>query len=226
MKLSIIVPVLNSHEIVRRQLQYFTDMPFSWNSEVILIDDGSKPEIPGGDPRIVRVIRTHDDRPWTQPIARNIGARFAEGENLLFTDIDHIIPKETIEFAENCPYDYARFRREIAVLDENGKFTQDRDVLEKYGYPKENGLRVGCHTLSMVIKASVFKKTGGFRENVGHYPTHDDGDMKKKLIRLGASKCPDNNPDERPMIYVFPNGRFCQNNAPDPFGLFHNLERN
>jgi len=221
-KLSLIIPVLNSHEIVKRQLQYFTDMPFSWDSEVILIDDGSKPQLSGGDPRIVRIIRTHDDRPWTQPIARNIGARFAEGEFLLFTDIDHIIPRETIEVAENFKYDYGRFKREVAVLDENGRFTQDRDVLEKYGYPKENVLRVGCHTLSMVIKASVFKQTGGFRENVGHYPTHDDGDMKKKLLRLGASKCPD---DERPYIYVFPNGRFCGEKNCNPFGLFHELKR-
>jgi glycosyltransferase involved in cell wall biosynthesis len=224
-KLSIIIPVLNSHEIVKRQLQFFTDMPFSWDSEVILIDDGSKPPLGGGDPRIVRIIRTHDDRPWTQPIARNLGAKIAEGENLLFTDIDHIIPKETIEFAEQCPYDYARFRREIAVLDEKGHFTQDRDVLEQYGYPKENGLRVGCHTLSMVIKASVFKQTGGFRENVGSYPTHDDGEMKKKLIRLGALKCPDKDPDERPMIYVFPNGRFSGGKDCNPLGLFHDLKR-
>lgn len=224
MKLSIIIPVLNSHEIVRRQYLHFMNMPLSWDTEVIIIDDGSQPEISGLSGAI-KVIRTHDPRPWTQPIARNIGARFAEGEHLLFTDIDHIVPKETMEFGENCPYDYARFKREIGVLDENGQFTQDRDILEKYGYPKENGLRVGCHTLSMVIKASVFKATGGFRENVGHYPTHDDGDMKKKLIRLGASKCPDNNPDERPMIYVFPNGRFCGDKDYNPLGLFHGLKR-
>jgi len=217
-KLSIIIPVLNSHEIVRRQLLHFNNMLLPEGTELILVDDGSDPEIKEAK------IKTHDTRPWTQPKARNIGAKEAQGKVLLFTDIDHIIPKETIEFAGSFPYDYGRFKREIAVLDENGKFTQDRDILEKYGYPNTQGLHVSCHTLSMVIRASVFNKVGGFRENIGHYPTHDDGDMKKKLIRLGASKCPDNDPDERPMIYVFPNGRFCKGNS-DPLNLFHSLER-
>ena len=68
MKLSIIIPVLNSHEIVRRQLLYYVAMPLADDTELILVDDGSDP--PLKLPRLYinsRIIWTNDSRPWTQP---------------------------------------------------------------------------------------------------------------------------------------------------------------
>jgi glycosyltransferase involved in cell wall biosynthesis len=223
LRLSIIIPVLNSHEIVRRQILHY-EWFLPHDAELLIVDDGSEPPIED-ESYTARIIYTHDKRQWTQPIARNIGAQNAIGEFLIFTDIDHIIPEETIRFAEDFKYGYGRFKREVAVLDKDGHITQDRDELAKYGFPKERGLRVGCHTLSMIVRADVFRDTGGFRENIGHYPTHDDGDMKRKLKhleRVGVVKCPD---DERPVIYMFPNGRFCGDKDCNPFGLFHELKR-
>ena len=218
--ISIIIPVLNSHEILRRQLLYFNKLDLA-GSEVIIVDDGSDPEIVRPEVNYnLGITKTNDKRSWTQPIARNIGANKASGEVLIFTDIDHIITNEIIDFAKNLKYDYSRFKRELGVLDEDGNFTQDRDVLLMYGIPYNRGLRISCHTLSMAIKRSVFEKTGGFRENVGQHPTHDDGNMKRKLDKIKAIKCPDN---ERPTIYMIPNGRYAANN--NPFGYFHNLER-
>ena len=104
----------------------------------------------------IRIIRTNDKRPWTQPRARNIGAENASGDVLLFTDIDHIIDKKAIEFGRNFKYDYGRFYRDLGVLKEDGSFTQDRDVLEEWGISKDRGLHISCHTLSMFIKADVF----------------------------------------------------------------------
>lgn len=222
MKLSIIIPVLNSHEIVRRQILYFKAMPLPISVELIIVDDGSDPVIID-DTETARIIYTNDTRPWTQPRARNIGAKNATGEFLLFTDIDHIVTKDAIRFGLDCKYDYARFRRELAVLDESGVVTQDRDILEQYGIGKDKSLRVGCHTLSMVVRSSVFEQTGGFREKIGKHPTHDDGDMKHKLKPF--TKCPDNDPDERALIYVIPNGRFSGDKNCNPLGLFHDLQR-
>jgi len=45
MKLSIIIPVLNSHEIVRRQIEHFRKMDLSDDVELIIIDDGSDPPL-------------------------------------------------------------------------------------------------------------------------------------------------------------------------------------
>ena len=220
MKLSIIIPVLNSHEIARRQLLHFEKMGLSDDVEVILVDDGSDPPIDNS------TIQTNDTRPWTQPKARNIGASHATGIILLFTDIDHIITRQAVDFGTTFAYDYGRFYRELGVLDEYGNLTQDPEVLMEWGLPEKKAkgdLHIGCHITSMYIKQSVFKKVGGFREKLTRHPTHDDGDMKRKLNATGISKCPDN---ERPVIYMFPNGRYCGEKDFNPFGMFHDLERN
>jgi len=234
-KLSIIIPVLNSHEIVRRQLLHWDRfLPGPGEAEVLLVDDGSDPPLMlAGHYRFVtRLVRTNDTRPWTQPIARNIGAERANGEFLIFTDIDHILTREAIDIAMNFRYDYGRFKRELGVLDEDGRFSQSPEELMEYGLPEakaRGSLRISCHTLSMIVRKSVFELTGGFPEDRTHYPTHDDGHMKRRLKRLEKShnivKCPDGEQDERPTIYMIPNGRYCGERNANPQGLFHSLER-
>ena len=44
-KLSIIIPVLNSHEIVRRQIAHFKKMNLPDDVELIIVDDGSDPPL-------------------------------------------------------------------------------------------------------------------------------------------------------------------------------------
>jgi len=230
MKLSIIIPVLNSHEVVRRQMMHYGQMPLPPDVEVILVDDGSEPPIPWSTYQQINILRTNDTRPWTQPKARNVGARAALGEFLLFTDIDHIVPEESVDWCRTCQYDFSKFRRYLGVLDERGRITQDRETLKQYGLDMKRGLRVSCHTLSMVIRQEVFAQTGGYREKFGKHPTHDDGHMKKMLgrrVRRGEiTRCPDGHgEDYRPVIYVFPNGRFGGNENYNPMGLFHTLQR-
>jgi GT2 family glycosyltransferase len=228
MNLSIVIPVLNSHEIVRRQLLYFRRIGLPPDVELILVDDGSEPALQQTFPQCqpARIVCTHDPRPWTQPKARNLGASVAVGRQLLFTDIDHILPLPTIEFARHCPYDYAKFRRQLGILDEDGYVTQDYDELLRYGVPTARldrwGVRLSCHVLSMVIRREVFDAVGGFRERMGQYPTHDDGHMKRQLKSGGYTKCPDH---ERPTIYMIPSGRLCGKRNANPFGLFHSLVR-
>jgi len=44
-RLSIIIPVLNSHEIVRRQIAHFEKMDLPDDIELIIVDDGSDPPL-------------------------------------------------------------------------------------------------------------------------------------------------------------------------------------
>jgi len=222
MRLSIIIPVLNSHEIVRRQIEHFKKMDLPDDVEIIIVDDGSDPPLEGDG---VKIIKTNDTRPWTQPKARNIGAAEAKGDVLLFTDIDHIIDILAIEFGRRFSYDYGRFYRELGVLDEDGELTQHPGMLMSWGVPKEKALgdlHIGCHIMSQYIKADVFNEVGGFREKLGSHPTHDDGDMKRKLSKNGFVKCPD---DIRPTIYMIPNGRYSGDKDSNPYGYFHDLCR-
>ena len=231
MKLSIVIPVLNSHEIVRRQSLYYKKMRLPKDVELILVDDGSSPPL---ESSVAKVITTNDYRSWTQPKARNIGASEAKGEFILFTDIDHIVTREAIDQARTGRYDYGRFRREFGVLMKDGDVSQRYGVLMGYGVPgprlQSRGLKISCHTLSMFIRRSVFEDIGGFRENLTKYPTHDDGHMKRALKKLEKEgsivKCPDQvGRDERARILMIPNGRFCGDKNFNPFGLFHEAKR-
>ena len=174
---------------------------------------------------LIKIIKTNDTQPWTQPKARNIGASKAKGDVLLFTDIDHVIDRKAVEFGRNFKYDYGRFYRELGVLDSDGNLTQDPDVLIGWGVPEKKAkgdLHIGCHIMSQYIKSNVFNKVGGFREKLGSHPTHDDGNMKRKLNRNGFVKCPD---DIRPTIYMIPNGQYSGDKDSNPYGYFHDLCR-
>lgn len=171
---------------------------------------------------LIKIIKTNDTTPWTQPKARNIGARAAKGDILLFTDIDHVVDKKAVEFGRAFKYDYGRFYRELAVLQADGSLTQEPEVLIRWGVKPGNSLHIGCHVLSMYVKAEVFKQVNGYREKTGKHPTHDDGDMKRKLNKGNFIKCPDN---ERPTIYAIPNGRFSGDKDANPNGYFHTLCR-
>lgn len=132
MKVSIIIPVLNSHEIVRRQILHFEKMGIPDDVEIILVDDGSVPAIEVDTKLPVTVLTTNDFREWTWPLARNAGAKLAKGDYFIMTDLDHIITREIIDQVLAFKGDHIRFNREFAILDENGNLTQDIEVLRKY----------------------------------------------------------------------------------------------
>jgi len=222
MKVSIVIAVLNSHEVLRRQLLHFEKMTLPDDVELIIIDDGSEPPL-GGVLKNLTIFATNDKRSWTQPIARNTGARMAKGEYLICTDIDHILSRELIEMVLKTDYDVIRFKREAGVLDENGDFTQDMNVLHSYGYEETRGLKMNAHGNSYAIKKELFLELGGSQQRTS-YPNRDEQKIKRGLHRLGdqVKMLVD---DGRPTIYMIPNGRFCGEKDFNPFGLFHNLPR-
>jgi len=200
--------------------------------EVIFVDDGSDPPLAlNGAPSNFTMLHTNDKRPWTQPIARNMGVRHARGEYVICTDIDHIITRDLISAVEEINTDVLRFKREFGVLDVNGNFTQDLDVLAYYGLPekrfKSAGLRIRPHSNSYAICRELFLELGGSRENrIMFYPNRDEVPLKSMLKRMQArGEITIQDTDERPTIYMFPVGHYCGNVDCDPLGLFHKLSR-
>lgn len=222
MRASIVIAVLNSHEVVRRQLLHFERMALPDDIEIVLVDDGSDPPIEGSLKNLT-IHATHDTRPWTQPIARNTGAKLARGEWLICTDIDHILTRPLIDFVLASDADVVRFKREAGVLDESGVLTQDRDALTAYGYETHRGLAMNPHGNSYAIKRDLFLQLGGSQQRT-RYPNRDEQKIKRGLHKLGdAVKVIKD--DTRPTIYMIPNGRFCGSRDYNPFGLFHGLTR-
>lgn len=229
MRLSIIVPVLNSHEVVRRQLLYYYSMGLPGDTELILVDDGSDPPIENNFSHLAKIIRTNDFRPWTWALARNAGARIATGEYLLMYDLDHIVPWYAIDFIRKTTATKVQFVREFGVLDEEGKLTQERSVLEAYGLPKNQGLAIGPLPNNFAMRRDVFWELGGYREDLVEkpYPQGEDRYFRsvwrtyeQKRGGEGSQVCP-----HRPRIFMFPNGKYLGDVDADPKGLFHTLSR-
>jgi glycosyltransferase involved in cell wall biosynthesis len=233
MKVSIVHAVLNSHEIVKRQLLHYGKLGLPDDVEVIIVDDGSEPEIKEivdttGLNFNFTLYETHDKRPWTQPAARNFGARMAKGEYCIFTDIDHIVTKKVVEEAINPKADVIRFRREVAVLDENGNFVQSMNELRKWGYVKD-GFKIAPHGNSYIFRRDLFLELGGVDTSyvgTGKYPNREEVPLKHKIKKLwDAGKITVIDTDPKPTIYMMPNGRYCGDKDANPFGLFHGLSR-
>ena len=238
MKVSIVTAILNSQEIVRRQMLHYKKMDLPDDVEIIFIDDGSIPPLNFvmadelfGDPGLknFRHYATNNFVEWTQPAARNFGCKKAIGEYLLCTDIDHIFTRKLIEFVRNTDCDVVRFRRQAGVLDEYGNFTQDMDVLKAYGLMDRKSLQFTAHGNSFAIKRELYFRLGGVSEKyvgTGKHPNREEVHLKKKLNRLAArGEIKIMGSRRRPIIYMFPNGRFCGDLNYNPFGLFHNLKR-
>lgn len=238
MKASIIIAVLDSHKAVERQLRYFAAMPLREDVELILVDDGSDPPLEkylniNPRPKNLRILRQDIDAEWTQPAARNWGAREAQADLLLLTDIDHIVPAKTIDFVCEGKWDSMMFKREVGILDEEGRFVQDDETMLEYGYLewrlKENKYEIPRHINSFGIRKDLYLQLGGMNEHrvgTGKYPNHDDGRLRRLMNNLEAEgkirQCP---PEQWEMLYMFPNGKYTGDVDYNPFGLFHDLSR-
>jgi glycosyltransferase involved in cell wall biosynthesis len=196
------------------------------DTEIIIVDDGSEPPLEYHGNLPVRIHATNDNRPWTWALARNAGARLANGEYLFMFDIDHIITKECIDLARTFNGQKIHFKREFGVLTEDGELTQDLDMLVKYGFPKDRKLKVSPLPNNFVMRKDIFWALGGYREDLftRPYPQGEDRLFKKAWCQWKA----DGKGTECltcPTMYMFPNGYFCGDVDFNPFGLFHKLSR-
>jgi len=228
-KLSIIIAVLDSHEVVKRQLLHFERMQFGNDVEFIIVDDGSEPPLPEWladnmhEPDLDLVLfKTDDKRKWSQPCARNAGAKIARSQKFLMTDIDHVLSKEAIQFCIDSDDDKVMFPRQWGVLDENGGINQSHHMLNKYGLPKslyeERGINGGMHHNTFMIKKSIFEKLGGYDESFCGKYGGDDTNFSNRysdLHKKGEAK----RHVLGPPIYVFPDPNR------DVLKIFHSLRR-
>lgn len=214
-KISIVISVFESYEIVRRQLLHFSKLKGDF--EVIIVDDGSRPPIEGA------TIRTGNNLAWTQGIGRNIGARIARGEYIFFTDIDHIITQEALDDALQYQGAKMIFRRQIGVLDENGDIRTDEKTLDDWGWTGKREASV--HGNTFVIPRKVFDILGGYTKGiVGYHPRTRGGEdvhFNAKWNRYFRGIPVDVGSD----IFLFPTGRFHKDGELNPKGYFHNLSQ-
>jgi hypothetical protein len=185
-RLSLIVNVLESYEVVRRQLLHLGRF-LGPECELIVVDDGSVPSLQEtcgavDKPFPFRLHRTGDRRPWTQPRARNIGAALAVAPRLLFFDIDHILTEEIIARCLAYEGDRLHWVRLPGALDGEGQLVTDRQTLtQEYGL---TGQAEGVHANSFLIRKDLFEQLGGYDERYCGRYGGDDIDFGARYERL------------------------------------------
>ena len=172
----------------------------------------------------MKILITNDRRNWTEHIARNIGAKEARGEYLLFLDIDYIVTQEAIDAALDFTGERMNFRRRFGILDWDGRLQYQKKTLATWGL-KSRWIRkkfAPGHRSQFLIKRDLFCKLGGYNEALDGKWRRTGGAGEKfwrkwkqleKENKVKTSKI-------TPTIFMFPNGKFCDFELP----LFHKLD--
>ena len=241
-KVSIVIAILNSHRIVVRQIRHFKKMNLPATVEIIFVDDGSNPPLDYQTCGLhnFKILFTNDKRPWTQGLARNMGAKEAKGEFLLFTDIDHIITKEAIDDALRFDGDKMVFYRYFGILDLKGNIINDKKSMLEFGLEparlkgrrgiSEDGIILaGTHSNTYAIRKTIFEKIGGYDPRYCQSMFHVGGRYQSEESKFNSryNSLRKNGEVEQEVvgsnIYCYPVSKFRTDRNNNPFGLFHEL---
>jgi len=234
MKVSVVIAILDSHEVVKRQIEHFKKMELDDDVEFIFVDDGSEPPL-SGEMKNLTWYYTHDKRPWTQGLARNLGASKSKGKYLFFTDIDHIITREAIEAVRKFDGDKMVFRRFYGILDEDGNIVCDEKSMVDFGLEplrvrtKRGYLCAGTHGNTYAIRKSIFDRIGGYDSRYCTTMFHRGGQYQSEeskfnsLCRVMVARGEIKDQAIGPKIYFYPVSKFRADGDNNPFGLFHAL---
>ena len=164
-KFSVVVPVYNEGKYIQATLQALKKQTFT-DFEVIVKDGGSRDQT-------VRTSRKFADKVVSMPDtsaadARNQGARYAEGEILVFMDADTFLLPQTLE----------RFKKLMDNKKVIGlscrKIPQSGSLLDRFLYEFVNASTFvsskiglgGAHGNCMLIRKCVFEQIGGFNPDI------------------------------------------------------------
>lgn len=163
--LTIILPYYENPLMLAYQYKNFRRMaaPVRQAICLIVVDDGSK-----DDPAVAEDIgvdlvlyRMLVDVRWNQDACRNLGAHLARTEWILMTDMDHLVPEQTLSHILAHP------------LNEDTVYTFDRVMA-----PRLSPCRP--HPNSWLMTRSMYDRIGGYDERfAGFYGT--DGDFSARV---------------------------------------------
>jgi len=180
-KFSVVIPTYNEAKYISRTLYALRNQTFK-DFELIVKDGLSRDETVRIAKKFTRKVVSIRD--FSAGNARNQGARYAEGEILVFMDADTLLPPETL----------ARF---CLLLNDEGvvglscrKVPQSGSILDRLLYEFVNistfvsavmGLG-GAHGNCMLIRRSVFERVGGFNSNI---IVAEEQELVRRALKFG-----------------------------------------
>jgi glycosyltransferase involved in cell wall biosynthesis len=184
-RISVIVPTLNEEENIQYLLGSLKKQTLT-DYEIIVVDGGSTDGT-------VKVASRYNSKVIVQAglpefPSRNMGAKIAEGDILLFTCADVIFPKELLSKIEHSFEDETLIALTgpdypaaslLATL-EYGAYNFVRFIFSSFPKPAQ---RFSTSTNFLAVRKSAFEKTGGFLHEI-----NGDGMMGRHLSEIGKVK--------------------------------------
>lgn len=183
MKVSIIIPSFNEEKVISECLESLKNQTFK-DIETIIIDDGSTDQT-------AEVVKKYQVKLLKQnhlgpAVARNLGARYATGEILVFVDADMVFDKSFIDKL-TLPIRNGKtigtFSKEEYVLNKDNMWSKCWNI--NRGLPIDRMHPKNYPNTQPVFRAILkkeFDKTGGF-EPIGYV---DDHTLSDKLGTLAS----------------------------------------
>ena len=196
--LSVIMPVHNGAPFLYDSLAALTssDLPRSqW--EVIVADDGSSDATQAIAAATADRVISVPGGPRGPAAARNLGARAARGEILVFVDADVCVAKDTLRrFAElfaSRPELGAAFGAYDSSPRESGIVSQYRNLLHHYVHSTSPGPATTFWAGCGAIRTALFERVGGFDAVRYPRPSIEDIELGYRMSAAGASilLCPE-----------------------------------
>lgn len=175
MKLSVIVPAYNAGGHIKTFLDSFADQTSTVKSEIIFVDDCSQDNTPDiikeYNYRLLQLNENHGPA-----YCRNLGARHAAGDVLVFSDSDCRLTPQWLEniqryFSQN---DVDAIMGRLRILPSNYL----GDSISALGFPAggaigfekiwkvdHNGYTQSLSSCNCAIRRNIFRRAGGFDEN-------------------------------------------------------------
>lgn len=213
MRLSVIMPYYRNPRILTRQLLVWRN---EWTAsakqdiEIVIVDDGSPDDTAaealasmwGGDRAglpPISLYRVKEDRLWHQHGARNLGAHVAQGERLLMTDMDHVVPGSTL--AEVLRLLPELGKREVITfgrVDAPRTLTWRAEHWPEFARTRREDGSLKPHVNSFVVSRAHYWRLGGYDESLcGVYGT--DKEFRRRLF---VATTPVRHLDHAPLIRV------------------------
>lgn len=212
---SVIVPHFESPHFVCNVLFHLSQVQPKSRLEVIMVDDGSKPETVN---YILYFVKKHckelslavynwsrGPKVFRAGASRNYGAHFSNSENLIFLDSDMLVPPNFCDILDACfdQADVTQFKRlhippELStettsyedILNHPSLFIEEREywspLFDADNWMKfENFWKFTC-TYALAVKKKDFLDVGRFRRNFIRYG-FEDTDLGYRLAHQGAT---------------------------------------
>jgi len=182
--ISVVIPACNAEEHLRHCLKALRESN-DISAEIIVVDDGSK----DGTSAVAELFGArllHTERRMGPAFARNLGARQAVGDIVLFLDADVCVRHETLTRIRD---DFERDPQLDALIGSYDTEPSSPDFVSQYrnlmhsyvhqtGSERASTFWSGCGA----IRREVFLKHSGFSESYGR-PAIEDIELGYRLIR-------------------------------------------